>query len=80
MILLAVLHVPYVLLLGVLLGLFSVIPLIGPYLGMIPALAAALLVSPWTALLAGILLYLLIHVVGSFIAPVIFRHSLNLSP
>lgn len=80
MILLAVLHVPYALLLGVLLGLFSVIPLIGPYLGLIPALAVALLVSPWTALLAGVLLYLLIHVVGTFIAPVIFRRSLNLSP
>lgn len=80
MVLLAVLHVPYALLLGVLLGLFSVIPLIGPYLGMIPALAVALLVSPWTALLAGIVLYLLIHVVGTFVAPVIFRRSLNLSP
>jgi Predicted permease len=80
MILLAILHVPYVLLLGVLLGLFSVIPLIGPYLGMLPALAVALLVSPWTALVAGLLLYLLIHVVGTFIAPVIFRRSLNLSP
>lgn len=80
MILLAILHVPYILLLGVLLGFFSVIPLIGPYLGMIPALAVALLVSPGTALLAGLLLYLLIHVVGTFIAPVIFRRSLNLSP
>lgn len=78
--LLLILHVPYALLLGVLLGLFSIIPLIGPYLGMIPPIAVAFLVSPGTALLTALALYVLVHLVGTFVAPVLFRRSLNLRP
>jgi predicted PurR-regulated permease PerM len=72
--------VPYALLLGVVLALFSIIPMVGGFIGMVPAVAVALFVSPLTALWVLGVLFLSIHMVGSFVAPLIFQHSVNIHP
>lgn len=41
-----VLHLPYAVLLAALIGLFNIIPIIGPFLGAIPAALSVLLISP----------------------------------
>ncbi|MDB5095766.1 MAG: family transporter [Cyanobacteria bacterium RYN_339] len=77
---LLVLKVPYALLLAVVLGLISILPMVGGFIGMIPAVAVALFVSPLTALWTAAVLFVAIHLVGSFVAPVIFQRSVNLHP
>ena len=71
--------VPNAALLAVLAGVFDILPLIGFFLSVIPAVAAACLVSPSTALMVG-LLYLAYHLFENyFIVPKIYGKKLRLS-
>ena len=70
----------FALLLGVFAGLAEAIPMVGPYLGAIPALVAALTISPQTALL--LLGYtVLVHLVESnVLVPRVMEHAVGLTP
>jgi predicted PurR-regulated permease PerM len=77
--LLTILHVPDALLLAVLAGIFDILPIIGFFLSVIPALILALTVSPTAALLVA-LLYTLYHWVETyFIVPKVYGNRLRLS-
>lgn len=76
----AVVGLPFALLLAVFAGLMEAIPMVGPYLGAVPALLIALAVSPQTALiLAGYTV--LIHLVESnVLVPRVMEQAVGLTP
>ena len=71
-VLLTVLHVPSVLLLATLAGVFDILPVLGFFLAVIPAMLFALTVSPITALLVlGI--YIVYHAIENYlVVPMIY--------
>ncbi len=76
---LKLLHVPNALLFGVLAAVFDVLPLIGFFLFIIPAVAAALTVSPVAAALVGGF-YTFYHLLENyFIVPKVYGNRLRLS-
>jgi len=79
-ILLYSLGVPYALLLAILGGFLNLIPFIGPFMAFIPTVLVALLVSPLTAVLVGIL-YITIQQIESYIfVPLIMKKAIGLDP
>ncbi|HEY8486248.1 MAG TPA: AI-2E family transporter [Limnochordales bacterium] len=77
---LAVLGVPYALLLGALTAALDLIPYLGPVLAGIPVVSLALLKSPWTALWALAVLVAANQVEGSVLQPRIMSRSVGLHP
>ena len=78
-VLLTVLHVPLALLLGIIAGIFDVLPIIGVILSVLPAALMALTVSPGTSLLV-IILYSAYHLCENyFIVPRVYGKKLKLS-
>lgn len=78
-IVLSVLKVPNAALLAVIAGVFDILPLIGFFLALLPALLLAVSVSPSTALFVG-LLYTAYHLAENyFIVPKIYGDRLRLS-
>jgi len=79
-IVLAILGVPYALILAIWGGLTELIPYLGPWLGLIPAVVIAFTISPLTALLV-VAAYLLIQQLEShFLAPKVLGKAVGLSP
>ncbi|WP_414565575.1 MULTISPECIES: AI-2E family transporter [unclassified Anabaena] len=77
---LSVLGVKAALALGVLAGFLNLIPNLGPTLSVIPAIAIALLDSPWKALIV-LLLYLVIQQIdANFVTPTVMAHQVSLLP
>jgi predicted PurR-regulated permease PerM len=77
---LALLGVPFAVLLGVLAALLAFIPYIGPALSAIPALLLALQQSPQTALYV-LTLYLGLQLIESYlVTPLVMRREVNLPP
>ena len=78
---LLVLHVRYAVLIGVIAGLFDVIPYVGAVVGFVPSVSLALLDSGWHhALLVAIVFVAIFQAEGHFIAPKIVSGSVGLSP
>ncbi len=73
-------RVPYPLALGVWAALTEIIPYVGPWLGLIPAVIIAFAVSPWTALFILIWYVLVQQVEAQFLVPKIMGKALGLSP
>ncbi len=76
---LAILQVPYALLIGVLVGSTSLIPVFGAFLGAIPSAFILLIVDPLYALIFIIFILLLQQVEGNFIYPKVVGSSIGLS-
>lgn len=76
----AVLGVPFVLLLAVFAALAEAIPMIGPYLGAIPAVIVALTVSPSLALILVGYTVVLHLVESNVLVPRIMQRAVGLSP
>ena len=75
-----VLDVPFSVLLGIVAGVFELIPIIGPWLGAIPGILVTLATSP-EDLIWVLLLYLGIQLAeNSFLVPRVHSESLNLHP
>jgi predicted PurR-regulated permease PerM len=70
----------YALLIGVISGLFDLVPYFGPVIGAIPALALALLKSPTTALWVLVVIIVVQQVESNIIQPKIVGKSLGLHP
>lgn len=76
---LTLLHVPAAIVLALLAGVFDVLPVVGFFLSLIPALCLALTVSPGTALII-IGLYLLYHGIENYIiVPKVYGKRLDVS-
>lgn len=77
---LALLHIDFALVIGLVAGLFDIIPYFGPVIGALPAVLIALLQSPLRALYV-VLLFLIIHQVESaVISPKVVGERVGLHP
>lgn len=74
------LKVRFSLLLGLVAGLFNVIPYLGPLIGGLPAVSLALLDSPWKAIWAVVLFVLVNNLEASFLVPRIVGDQVGLHP
>jgi predicted PurR-regulated permease PerM len=70
----------YALLLGVFAGVTNIIPYVGPYIGLIPALFVAITYSPLQALWVIIVVLIVQQVDSNLIYPKIMGASLNIHP
>lgn len=75
----SVLHLPYAVLVSVIVGVTNVIPVFGPYIGAIPSIVLILLVNPVQALYFLILIVVLQQLDGNVIGPAILGESTGLS-
>ena len=74
------LGLPSPLLLGLIAGLAELIPMVGPAIGAIPALAVAAALRPEVLPLL-IVAYVIIHVIeGNVLVPIVMRNSVGISP
>lgn len=75
-----ILEIPLSILLGLIAGLFTFIPITGPIIASIPAILIALIISPLTALYV-IALFMVIHFIeGYFLTPFIEKKAVSLPP
>ena len=65
----AVIHMPYALLISVVVGVTNVIPFFGPFIGAVPSIVLLLLISPIMALQFAIWILVLQQVDGNIIGP-----------
>ena len=78
---LAIVDVPFWLLLGMVAGLFNIIPLVGPYIGGIPALLVALTTrEPITGLWVVVAMVVVQQIDNHFISPVVMHRVVKLHP
>ncbi len=80
-VLLSIMHVKYAILIGVLAGLFEIIPYVGAFAGAIPAILIALFTNGWQNAVIVTLGFVIINQLeGHLIAPFIVSESVGLSP
>ncbi|HBY92724.1 MAG: AI-2E family transporter [Ardenticatenaceae bacterium] len=77
---LLILRVPYPLALAVVAGLTEAIPMIGPFLGAIPAVLVGFMVSPTTGLLVAGWYLLIQELEGHVLVPKVMEKSVGLNP
>ncbi len=70
---------PYAMLISVIVGVTNVIPVFGPYIGLIPGVFLILLVNPMQALYFIIIIAILQQIDGNIIGPAILGESTGLS-
>lgn len=74
-----ILRIPYSLLIGFIVGVTSLIPIFGAFIGTIPSALIILLIDPWKAILFIIFIIILQQVEGHFIYPKVVGNSIGLS-
>jgi predicted PurR-regulated permease PerM len=75
-----IMGLPSALLLGLIAGLAEGIPMVGPAIGAVPALAVAAILRP-DLLVPVVVAYLIIHVIeGNVLVPRVMRNAVGLSP
>ncbi|MCA1733730.1 MAG: AI-2E family transporter, partial [Acidobacteria bacterium] len=77
---LAVMRVPGALVLGVLAGLFELIPFFGPVAAALPAIGIAMLDSPQKALYVLILFLIVQQLEGNVISPLLLQSRVDIPP
>ncbi len=70
----------YALVLGLFSGMTEIIPYLGPILGLIPAVFLALTINPFLALLVVILYLVIQQVEGNILVPKIMQRAVGLNP
>lgn len=79
-IVLFLLGVPYSLLLGIWTMIGAIVPYVGSYIGGVPAVIAALFVSPLTAILTAVAYFAINQIDGNLIAPRVQGHAIRVHP
>lgn len=74
------LHIPFAILVSVIVGVTNIIPFFGPIIGAIPCLMILAIVDPWSALRFAALIVLLQQFDGNILGPKILGDSTGLSP
>jgi len=77
---LLIIGVPYALILGLIAGIFEVLPVVGPLLGAIPAVLVALLSSPISAVYVAIAFFAIQQIENLLLVPRISGKSVKLHP
>ena len=75
----SLIHLPYALLVSLIVGVTNVIPFFGPYLGAIPSAILILLVNPIQSLYFLIMIIIIQQFDGNFLGPKILGNSTGLS-
>jgi putative permease len=75
-----ILGVPYFLLLGVIVGLFDIIPLVGPWVGGIIAVLVTLIYEPSLAIWVAVAVLAIQEVEGNLVRPFVMSESAKLHP
>ncbi len=75
-----IIGLPYAPLLGLIVGIMEFIPLIGPLIGMIPALIIGFSISPTTALWTVIAAIIIHQLESNFLSPRVMRSALGMRP
>ncbi|PAE17102.1 hypothetical protein CHH91_05345 [Virgibacillus sp. 7505] len=71
---------PYSLVLALLVGATNIIPYFGPIIGAVPAILVGITISPKTALLAGIMVFIIQLIEGNLLSPFIVGKSIHIHP
>jgi len=72
---------PFWLLIGMIAGFFNLVPLIGPYIGGVPAVLIALTTAqPSTAIWAALVLLIVQQIDNHFISPLVMKRAVKLHP
>lgn len=79
LILYSLLGVPYAIILSILMFILYIVPYVGGYIALLPALFIAITISVPCALIVTIGVVVILNVVGTFISPLIYKNSLNIS-
>lgn len=74
------LNVPYALPLSILAGILEVVPVIGPIISAIPAIAIAYVSSPILALIVGGAFFVIQQMENHFIVPQVMKRAVGLNP
>lgn len=77
---LVLLGAPYAMLMSLIVGIFNMIPYVGPVLGMVPAVLITLMTSPIKALWVGIFILILQQIDGNIIGPKVLSDKVGVSP
>lgn len=77
---LIILGVDYAVLLGMIAGLFNIVPYLGPVVGAVPAVIIALLDSPIKALLVVVLFFAVQQIDNALISPNVMKHQVGVHP
>jgi len=77
---LLVLGVPYPVALAVWASITEIIPIVGPFLGAIPAVLVAFTVSPWLALATAVLYLVIQQLEGNILVPKVMERAVGLHP
>lgn len=77
---LKIFSVPFALTLGVLAGLLEFIPTVGPIIAAIPAIAIALTISPWKALVVLIIYVATQQLENNLLVPTIMKRAVGINP
>ncbi|MGV3488807.1 MAG: AI-2E family transporter [Tuberibacillus sp.] len=75
-----IIHLPYALLLGLIIAVTNIIPYLGPFIGAAPAVIVGLLDSPSKALLAIIVVVIVQQIDGNIMSPLIIGKRLDMHP
>ncbi|ODJ50397.1 AI-2E family transporter [Brochothrix thermosphacta] len=71
---------PYALLLGVIAGSTNIIPYLGPWIGLLPAVIIGIFISPWQAIAVIIVVLIVQQIDSNIMNPLIVGRSLNVHP
>jgi predicted PurR-regulated permease PerM len=77
---LAIIGVPFALVLGIIAGMFEILPYVGPILGAIPAVLVALLSDPISALWVAVAFFAIQQVENLILVPRVAGESVKLHP
>ena len=77
---LLIIGIKYPIVLGTIGGISNIIPVVGPYIGAVPAVAFALLISPVKAIFVVLLFVLVQQIDNNFLTPRIVEGRLGLHP
>jgi predicted PurR-regulated permease PerM len=77
---LTLLGIPYALPLAVIAGVMEIVPVVGPIIAAVPAIAAALLISPVFALATAALYFVIQQLENHLIVPTVMNRAVGLNP
>lgn len=75
-----IIGVDYAVLFGVIAGLTNMIPYIGPYIGLAPAVIVTVFTDPWKAVLACVVVLIVQQIDGNIVYPNVIGKSLDIHP
>lgn len=77
---LAIIGVPFALILAIFAGIMEIIPYFGPIVSAIPGIILGFTISPWVGILAGLVYFLVQQLENHIIVPQVMKKAVGLNP